>query len=76
MAAYYRTCPDCGANLDPGERCDCEGQMSFLSPPSRRSVLNHSKKCLCLDCTNRRLKNMGYQGERSEDNARPHPNYG
>ncbi len=22
--AIYRTCPRCGANLDPGERCDCE----------------------------------------------------
>lgn len=21
---YYRTCPCCGAHLDPGERCDCE----------------------------------------------------
>ena len=21
--SYYRTCPDCGANLDPGECCDC-----------------------------------------------------
>lgn len=21
--AYYHTCPDCGANLDPGETCDC-----------------------------------------------------
>lgn len=20
---YGRTCPDCGARLDPGERCDC-----------------------------------------------------
>ena len=20
---YYRTCPYCGAHLDPGERCDC-----------------------------------------------------
>lgn len=20
---YYRTCPHCGAHLDPGERCDC-----------------------------------------------------
>lgn len=19
---YYHTCPNCGANLDPGERCD------------------------------------------------------
>ena len=21
---YYDTCPDCGANLDPGEKCDCK----------------------------------------------------
>ncbi len=24
---YYNTCPDCGANLDPGEQCDCEGKI-------------------------------------------------
>ena len=22
----YWTCPLCGANLDPGERCDCEAR--------------------------------------------------
>lgn len=22
--SYYRTCPDCGAHLDPGEICDCK----------------------------------------------------
>lgn len=22
--AYYQTCPECGAHLDPGESCDCE----------------------------------------------------
>jgi len=21
---YFRTCPECGAHLDPDERCDCE----------------------------------------------------
>ena len=21
--AYYHSCPLCGCNLDPGERCDC-----------------------------------------------------
>lgn len=21
---YYKICSNCGANLDPGERCDCE----------------------------------------------------
>ncbi len=23
MSRYYHTCPECGANLDPGEKCDC-----------------------------------------------------
>lgn len=22
--AFYKTCPRCGSNLDPGEQCDCE----------------------------------------------------
>ena len=22
--SYYHTCPLCGANLDPGEFCDCD----------------------------------------------------
>lgn len=24
MGTYYRTCPDCGAHLDPGEQCTCQ----------------------------------------------------
>lgn len=28
--SYYKTCPDCGANLDPGERCDCQVDVSQL----------------------------------------------
>lgn len=28
---YYETCPDCGAHLDPGERCDCQPRSQFLS---------------------------------------------
>lgn len=22
--AYFETCPNCGCNLDPGEKCDCQ----------------------------------------------------
>jgi predicted amidophosphoribosyltransferase len=22
--AYFNVCPDCGSNLDPGEKCDCK----------------------------------------------------
>lgn len=24
--AYYKTCPACGSNLDPGEKCECNGK--------------------------------------------------
>lgn len=24
--AFYRICPDCGASLDPGEKCDCRDE--------------------------------------------------
>lgn len=27
---YYEKCPDCGANLDPGERCDCKSAKSVI----------------------------------------------
>lgn len=28
MSNYYKTCPICGSNLDPGEHCDCERKGS------------------------------------------------
>ena len=24
----FHTCPDCGANLDPGEKCDCTDEAT------------------------------------------------
>jgi hypothetical protein len=24
---YYHTCKNCGANLDPDEKCDCEKEI-------------------------------------------------
>lgn len=29
--SYYITCPDCGCNLDPGEKCDCQRQRQHES---------------------------------------------
>lgn len=28
MARYFYSCPNCGANLDPGEKCCCEDSDS------------------------------------------------
>ena len=25
--SYFRPCPDCGANLDPEEKCDCRKEV-------------------------------------------------
>lgn len=31
--AYYHTCPNCDAALDPGEKCNCEvGQNEMVFP--------------------------------------------
>ena len=42
MGMYYKTCPRCGANLDPGERCECADrrlepeETAKATPPGRR----------------------------------------
>lgn len=36
---YYKTCPHCGAHLDPGEVCDCIPSLyACLSPKDRAAV--------------------------------------
>lgn len=29
--SYYKTCPDCGAALDPGEICDCQSDKDSIA---------------------------------------------
>lgn len=36
---YYRTCPECGCNLDPGEVCDC-----CREPPKVAEKVAHKKE--------------------------------
>ena len=38
--SYYRTCPHCGANLDPGERCGCFGSRYADLTPLKRTAIN------------------------------------
>lgn len=38
--AYFRTCPICGANLDPGEKCTCTAELNggdFVSESTDRT---------------------------------------
>lgn len=33
--AYYNKCPECGANLDPGEKCTCNRDKAPEMVPDR-----------------------------------------
>lgn len=39
---HYWTCPECGANLDPGEQCDCKkveaAPLQRKRPPAKIST--------------------------------------
>lgn len=37
---YYRTCPKCGAHLDPGEVCDCMKKKPLPALPTPRTANN------------------------------------
>lgn len=36
---YYNVCPDCGANLDPGEKCDCRKEKMRREEAYRRMMV-------------------------------------
>lgn len=49
--SYYHTCPRCGANLDPSEKCDCLFERIQKEEKERRMiVLHHLKMALARAC--------------------------
>lgn len=40
MGKYYHTCDKCGANLDPGEMCDCEKETSENTTDMKTQTAN------------------------------------
>ena len=41
--AFYKKCPDCGANLDPGEKCDCSNNNdSFCVETDQRNAIQRN----------------------------------
>ena len=50
--SYYRTCPRCGASLDPGERCDCTDQsrdiyLAFIRREMQRDSVPNVLRPFC-----------------------------
>lgn len=39
---YYRVCGECGAHLDPGERCDCQRKKKKLFLKIKRPLMRVS----------------------------------
>lgn len=46
--SYYATCPNCGANLDPGEQCDCkkESALSAATDKAQSGMNNQYKQII------------------------------
>ena len=65
----YWTCPQCGANLDPGERCDCrdpptEGTTAVDKTESRPGRSNIQDGQAVKNCTHYRLQYTRNGGKR------------
>ena len=44
--SYFRTCPHCGANLDPGEKCDCREKDAVLGAANTQDGKTEMRKHL------------------------------
>ena len=56
--AQYITCPDCGANLDPEEKCDCtlNKDYSKLNSIGQAKVRDYANMLSCIpNYTNRKI---------------------
>ncbi len=43
--SYFKICPHCGANLDPGEVCDCQiGAPARWAPVKSQNVWDFGQK--------------------------------
>lgn len=57
--AMYRECPLCGANLDPGERCDCE-ELRLLERERKSKMRKHKAEMLRLSDTDKGWKQQEF----------------
>lgn len=50
---YYHICPDCGANLDPGEKCDCKKEKALQN--ARQMTTSLVIKCIKINVNNKTI---------------------
>ena len=48
--AFYKTCPRCGANLDPGEHCNCEQEEKRIAIWNDTDQIKHNHTVQCPYC--------------------------
>lgn len=46
---YYNKCPECGANLDPGEHCDCKEEKAKMEKRMRMLIREGRDKQFQMD---------------------------
>ncbi len=46
MRTYYWTCSECGANLDPGEKCDCDKEKAEETAISTAKNKNYNNQII------------------------------
>ena len=63
--AYYRTCPSCGGNLDPGERCECQDKRK---KPVSEALTIAAELMADMGCC---IHDPGYQCGKEVPNACP-----
>lgn len=83
--SYYRTCPRCGAHLDPGEVCDCrenlrdrlKAEILTLTEEECSLVLRSWKiykqhpELTMEECVERAAQVLAHQSGRAEQIAHP-----
>lgn len=66
--AYYTVCSICGANLDPGEKCDCESKKAqeyeFLKKHLETEQGSGQFAFVFDSVSNTGYRNIGYEPER------------
>lgn len=77
--SYYRTCPHCGAHLDPGERCGCLAEfrelLGELTPENRERAYDMAKAVLRAQketAAGAANTDDGKERDHTQMNSRPH----